>query len=493
MAYNTKTSVRKATARTAFVKKRISKARSKAKFTGFLYLLATIALTALTCLSLVSLTVNVESGTYQVGLGVLTFINEFDALKAGEKSADWIVLFAIYGVLLLVLLINVIRSFSKLGWLFKKKASRLYGVNRNAYAMDDLGKIFSCSFTAVIIFHFAYIIIPTVEMQFELFAFVALGLGALVHFLCGMLGGKVSLFSSQNNLFVEEKREIGLFLPFVRNLFQIAAVGAILYFIAGSAMYENAYTAFMRVGNANIGKATKGVMWQEMLVIVWAAIIPALCAIILLITASMLKRALSPIEFDMEEFEAPGKNKFVVCSVFMIVFVVATYVVQMVVQPEAAFSEEFLKVFYIIAGISFAMLIVEIILRPREKKEKVETVDPDEIDSLAFAEQHVGLPVAQPEVPMSAEGKRRLEKYRQSYASDMYFSNFQLPDRGAKKEAKAQKKAEARQNKRRDEVTTKGYIYSKYKAAGARVTEAIEAVEAFERKKNPKKAKKRRK
>ena len=63
----------------------------------------------------------------------------------------------------------------------------------------------------------------------------------------------------------------------------------------------------------------------------------------------------------------------------------------------------------------------------------------------------------------------------------------------AKKEAKAQKKADAIQSKRRDEVSTKGYIYSKYKAAGARVTEAIKAVEEFERKRNPKKSKKRNK
>ena len=489
MAHNTKTNVRVTTARATFVKKRISKARKKAKFTGLLYLLATIALTALTCLSLVSLTVNVESGTYNVSLGILTFINEFGAWKAGEKGAEWTVLFAIYGVLLLILVVNVFRSFGKLNWLFKKKASRLYGVNRNAYAMDDLGKIFSCSFAAVIAFHFAYIIIPTVEVQFQLFAYVALGLGVFVHFLCGMMGGKVSLFSSQNNLFVEEKRQRGLFLPFVRNLFQIAAVGAILYFIAGSNMYDNAYAAFMRVGNNNIAKAAEGVVWQEAMVTVWAAVIPALCAIVLLITAAMLKRALSSIEFDMEEFEAPGKNKFITCSVFMILFVGAFYAVQLLIQKEAEVPVEFVNVLLIVAGIAFAMIIVEIILRPREKKEKVVVVDPDEIDSLAFAEQHVGLPVAQ-SAPMSAQASKRLEKYRASYASDLYFANFELPDKGAKKQEKVQKKAEAKQSKRRDEVTTKGYIYAKYKTAGARATEAMRKVEEFENKRNPKLRKK---
>lgn len=478
---NTKSGARRTTDRTAFVRKRISKARKRAKFTGFLYFLGVIALTALTCLSLVSLAVEASSGSFNASLGVMTIVGEFNAIKAREKSMEWIVVFAIYAALLLVLLINVIRALSKLGWLFKKKASRLYGVNRNAYAMDDLGNIFASSFVAVALFHFVYMVMPSVTVTFELFAIVALGVGVGVHLVCGLLGGKVSVFSTAGELFVEEKRTRGLLLPFVRNLFQMAAAGAIIYIFATAPLFEKLYEAFMAVGQNNVSKVAEGVMWQEIAVVAWAAVLPALCAVMLIIAFAMLKRAISSTEFDMEEFETPGKNKMIVCSVFMLLFVGAFYAVQAFVQKEATFAPEFLQIFYIVAGISAALILLEVIFRPHGKSARAIKREEDELDPVAFAERHI----CQPEEEKATLGVRDT-----SYASDLYFSNFEVKNRKVKKATKAQKKTAKKLGKRADEVTAQSYIYSKYQTAGAKAQEVMGAVHKFESKKSPKKAKK---
>jgi hypothetical protein len=416
-------------------------------------------------------------------VGVLTVIENFEALKAGEMSGEWIILFSVYAVLILFLIINVLRSLGKLKWLYKKKASRLYGVNRNAYAMDDLGGIFSGSFAEVIAFHFAYIMIPTVTVEFNMFALIALSLGVAIHFICGMSAGKVSLFSTKGETFVEEKRESGMFLPFIRNLFQIAAVGGILYYIMQSNMFKNAFTAFMNVGNANISKASEGVQWQQIAVTVWAAILPVICAIILLVTAAMLWRAMSGVEFDIEGPEAPGKKKFFGCSIAMVLAVAAFYGVQAFVQPEAAIPQTFLTQILYIGGIALAMVLIELILRPRVKDEE----DPDEIDTAAYAAKYVSntqvvyVPVQQ------ANGAVQTAVAANAYSYGSYFDGVQPK----KKISKKQKKAERKLQKERDEVTTDNYIYGQYKAAGAKAEAEMRKVEEYRAKINPKNKKRK--
>lgn len=471
--------VNNAANRASFVKKRIAKARSRARNTGFWYLIATIALFVLTCLSLVTLTYNTIGGSETTQIGVMTFVGGVEAFKAGQKSGEWVILFAIYGVLILILLINVLRTLGKLKWLFTKKASRLYGVNRNAYAMDDLGRIFSGSFASIIAFHFAYIMIPTVSVQFNMFAYVAFGVGIFFHFACGISAGKVSLFSTNGNTFAEEKREVGLFLPFVRNIFQIAAVAGILFILTQSNIFSSAFTAFMNVGNANISKAGVGVFWQELLVALWAAIIPLLCAILLLITAIMLWRALDGVEFDVEGPDAPGKKKFLVSSIVMVLVVAAIYLVQMYVQKEAALPQDFLTKILYIGGIALAMVLIELIFRSRVKKEVV--VDGDEVDITVYATKY-----GPQYVPVQTANGVQMCAVENTYDYGSYFDGVQ-----ANPTTKKQKKADRKALKEKDEIETDRYIYGQYKAAGDKAAEQMRKVEEYRAKTNPKNKKRK--
>lgn len=356
----------------AYIKSRISKAQGKAKAVGFLYLLGLVAIVALACLSLVTYKVSddVAALTFSVPK-LIEVVKKVISEKALNLPNYELIGLAIYAALLVVLLINLIRAFVKLGWLFKKKASRLYGVNRNIYAMDDLGKIFSSSFAWIITAHVVLMLLYNIN-GIQTMAYAFLGAGLFVHFVCGLAGGKVSLFSTEEGSIVEMKREVGRFTPFVRNLLQLAAVAAILYFVVDAAWFTEVGKAYKNVGELHITKANQDVIWQVALVYVWAAIIPAICVIVMLFALGMLRHATGTREFDMEGPETPGRKKFLAYSIFTVLFAVGLFAVQKFVQPEAALVKEFMDSVWIVAGIALAMAIIEIILVncPKTKEEK---------------------------------------------------------------------------------------------------------------------------
>ena len=206
------------------MKHRIFKAQGKAKAIGFFYLLATLAITALACFPLLA----IEGAQ----LGVMEFWKPFLELSSGFAGKEIVLAVAVlYALMLLILLINVIRCLCKLSWLFKKKASKLYGFNRNMYAMDDMGKIFAASFKAIVILHMLIVFIVGGAMQFTLFGYIVLGVGVFFHFVCGIASENVSLFTTENGI-TEESRKVGNVAPFIRNLLQIAAVAGMVYFFS---------------------------------------------------------------------------------------------------------------------------------------------------------------------------------------------------------------------------------------------------------------------
>lgn len=369
MVYNTRTNAM--SQRYAQVKQRISKAKGKAKRIGLLYLLATLVLTALTALALVTVSIDGK----EVSLGVTGFLADLDALKAGNVSKKWMIAFIVYGVLMLVLVINVIRLFIKLGWLFKRKASRLYGVNRNMYAMDDMGKIFSGSFSSIIVLHTVLFLLFDVKL--ELFAWAALAVGLFFHFACGIPSGNVSLFSTHDGVLVEEKREFGNFSPFVRNVFQLVAAAALVFVLVKTDVVTQLYNVFTSVRGANAAKAAEGVFWQELLVMAWSLVIPAMFALAVLLIGGMITYATGPKEFDLEGAAAPGRKKYLLYSILLTLVSAAIFAVQKWVQPEAAMTQELINSVFIIGGIALAMVIVELCLVkcPKEETENLDDVD----------------------------------------------------------------------------------------------------------------------
>ena len=345
----------------AKMKRRIAKAQGRAKFVGFLYLLATLALTALACLPLLTF----NDAAVSTELGVMNFWKVFTNLSGGLAGKELTLVVAVlYGLMVLVLAINVLKSFGKLGWLFKKKASRLYGFNRNAYAMDDMGKIFSSTLATIIISHFLIALIVA-NVQVEKLAYLVLAGGFFVHFFCGLLGGKVSLFDSDNGL-EEQKREVGRFAPLFRNVLQIAATAGVVYFLFQCSVVRTTIDAVLADGVGSLLGNYKDLIFPV------AQIALAFWAIL------MVAYATGTTEFDMEGAETAGRKNYLLLSVLVLVTAGGAFAYFKFLENVAVANEVLF-----IAGIALVMVILELCLikYPREKAQKVLT---DEVDANTY-------------------------------------------------------------------------------------------------------------
>ncbi len=346
--------------RYAYMKQRIAKTQGKAKAFGLLYLLATIAITALACLPLLT----IEDGTVTLVLGAASFWTVFTELGEGVVGKELnLAVAVIYGLMLLILAINLLRSLCKLGWLFKRKASRLYGFNRNMYAMDDMGRRFSSSFAATVAAHLTIaLIVETATVQ--PFAFVLLGVGVFFHFACGIPAGNVSLFDTENGV-VEQRREVGNFAPFVRNALQLVIVAAVAYFFVSVAEIRAGIDFFLAEGAMETLAGDFTVILN-----------PALHLLVWLVLVGMIYYATGTIEFDMEGAEAAGRKRFLLLAILLLLVSGGAFVYgQFFAGTEVAQNIVF------IAAVAFVAVLVELISinRPR-----VEVEDTDEVDASTY-------------------------------------------------------------------------------------------------------------
>ena len=340
--------------RYAYMKQRIGKAQRRAKAFGFLYLLATIAISAIACLPLIMF----ADETIGVELGAMQFWKVF--LKLGEAlPLKALVIAGIYGLMLLILLINLLRSIFKLGWLFKRKASRTYGFNRNMYAMDDMGKRFSGSFATIVVAH-VMILLLVKEGTIDFMAFVLLGIGLFFHFVCGIPAGNVSFFDTDNGV-TECKRTVGNFSPFVRNLFQIAIVSALVFLLLNFLPLRSMLKLLL---------AENGI--AELTADLNALIFAAIELVMVLLLIGLIRYAFSPIEFDPEGADAPGRKRFLGLSVLLLLcaggmFAYAQFVLQTAVDQELI----------LIAVVAFVAVIIELVLVgcPKLGTENLDDVD----------------------------------------------------------------------------------------------------------------------
>ena len=132
------------TKRGAFIRTRINKTRRRAALVGMLYLVAIAAVSILGSRAMFS-------SVYD-NMGLKQFWRPFVAMDFG--SSFGIMRFAtsvLYALMLVVLLVNGLKALSHVKYLFKKKVSRIYGLNSNIGAMETLGDLFSSSFTCVVV------------------------------------------------------------------------------------------------------------------------------------------------------------------------------------------------------------------------------------------------------------------------------------------------------------------------------------------------------
>ena len=326
--------------RYAMMKRRISKMQRRAKGLGLLYLLGTVALAALTVLALVM---------GQFWNPILALFTAEDLMVALGENAPAVFGAVVNALLVLAMVVNVVKSLTKLGWLFKKKASRAHGFNRNMYAMDDMGKIFARTFSGIIVARFVVGMLAG-GMVLEPTSYLMVGAGLVIYVFCGLLAGNVSVFSTENGL-VEEKREIGNFVPFVRTLVQVAVAGVLLVLTMGFAPAFSAAVT-MLVVDMNAFLADPMMIANVILVV----------AVVL--NCFMVRRALNNVEFDPEGPEARGKGMFLFLSVVGLLVAVAAYFLGK--QPTLT-----------IAAVALVSVVFEActVKCPKEPKENLDEID----------------------------------------------------------------------------------------------------------------------
>ena len=350
----------------AYMKRRIRKAQRRAKILGLLYLLATIAITAIACLPLISFT----DDTISVKLGVMEFWKGIGGVGSAKQIKN-LVIAVIYGLMLLILLINLLRSIFKLGWLFKRKASRTYGFNRNVYAMDDMGKRFSGSFATIVVAH-VLILLLAKEGAIDFLAFVLLGIGVFFHFVCGIPAGNVSFFDTENG--VEEcRRTVGSFSPFVRNLFQLAIVSVLVLLLLNFLdLRSTLKLLFAENGIAQLTADLNGLIFA------------AIELVMVLLLIGLIRYALSPIEFDPEGSEASGRKRFLWLSVLLLfcaggMFAYARFLLQIAVEQNVI----------LIAVVALVAVMIELLL---VSCPHLETENLDEVDAGTYLTENYNKP-----------------------------------------------------------------------------------------------------
>lgn len=344
-----------------YLKQRIAKTHGRVKFVGIMYLLATLAVSVLACLPLL------KTNAGLAVLGAADFWKVFQNLSenAFDTAAERVLIFnsVLYGIMLFGLLINVLRSFSKLKWLFKKKGSKTYNFNRNAYAMEDLGKLFSGSFALILIIHtIVYVVCGTMDVQIMLY--VLLGVALFVHFFCGLIGAKTSYFDTdQYGGLYEKRRAVGRIAPFIRNVLQLVATFAMLYFYLGvnnihtliePLMQENAWANFIEPNLTAFAAVA-----LQILTLLWLMV--------------LLKHATATTEFSPEGTEAMGMKNFRIFSFFTLLTAGGAFVCRymfgeaffekIVVYPVLVIEKSLQYDLLILAGIAFVMFVIEVVMR----------------------------------------------------------------------------------------------------------------------------------
>ena len=335
----------------AELKTRVARTRSRAQFVGIIYFISIILLATTAFLPFF----DVEKQQH-APVGVLAALKVFEpanlqALKTWAGMLTFINAL-LYLTMLLVVVINVVRASAKLGWLFKKKASYTYGFNRNAYAMDKLADIFTGSFATFVTWNLLIYLVAG-NATIGMFGFVGLGAGVAIHFLAGIAGGKVTLFTIDDNI-EEEPRPFGLFVYFVRNLLQIAVVAAVLFFFVPNATFGAALPNM-------VSSAVNGDIAALIDIPVLVEFVAWLCIFVL------IRHAVAETEFNRDCIDGTGMKNFRVFAFFTALAIGAIIALPMVgMAPEAELNMELVYA----AAAAFVGFLVDCIIKSREPKEK---------------------------------------------------------------------------------------------------------------------------
>ncbi len=333
------------------LKKAVTGNRARAKFVGFILLLAVVGFAVATAL------LPMLKGT-AVTLTVTKFWEGFQkmSLKTSEGLTKLVVT-GLYGLMLLGLIVNVFRALGKLKMLNKKKGTKEDGFNHSAYAMNDMGKIFSGSFLVTIT---AYFLIYLASEGVSVNGFwlpIVLGAGVIIRLFTGVIGGKIKYFDFEGEELVEQKREVGRVAPFFRNLLQLAGVFSMMYFLLcaneqAPILSQLITTEFVSVLTDSVGTA----------IVTIAQVVAVLCVF------ALAKHATGIAEYGIDGARGSGMKTYRVFALFTFLATATAIVCKFVLLEQTRLDVNLT----VVAAIALFGFVVEIVMRklPREFAEK---------------------------------------------------------------------------------------------------------------------------
>ncbi|MBQ9729249.1 MAG: hypothetical protein IJV80_00355 [Clostridia bacterium] len=356
----------------------LGKNRRKAEFVGVLYFLGTLILGAACFFPLVY-------GGVTGSMWVANFWKGFLDVKyfSGELLYTLSVLVptVLYSLLLLVAVINLIRSFCKLHRLYRKKPSEKSGYNRNEDTMQKMGKVFSCTFFMIIFVAFLLKILS--GAQYTGLFYIALLVGFIIHFWGGIVGAKTSLFVNVKNP-IKCERKYGRFAPFMRNLAQFLFVSVILHFFAEVSLLSNLYVL--------AGESYLSTLFQDLAAnkeaFILTIVFPAVQILMLVFIFAMVKHTTNTTEFHRDGVKAKGMKNFRVCA-FFVFLIAALYTFASYALGSTTWFGEAITVvptlnMVYLGVVAFAAFLLEVCMRklPNVRKNYEEPViipeEPDE-------------------------------------------------------------------------------------------------------------------
>ncbi len=332
-------------AATAAKRKKIRKAQNKLGFAGALYVLGALAMAAFACLP----TLKIDGKQ----LWVVDFWKPIVEIFKKKVDIFAIAVAALYGILVLIAVIGFFAILGKLGGFSKRSLKYVDGFDRNMDALDATAKIFTSSFAAIISIHLLiWLLQPTgVKVEVTMYAYAMLAAGLVVHFLAGLIGGKVSYFRRERDgSFTEEPREWSLALYFFRNLVQIAAVAGICWFFVPNATIGDTVSKLIAKQNPFAGDLVK-------------TLVPfALQVLILLCVFVLIRHAVGATEYNLDGTFGKGMKNYCVFSFFVFLLAGGLFATQLIWKVKPV-----VNAYAIVAGIAFVAFLFDCIFRSREK------------------------------------------------------------------------------------------------------------------------------
>ena len=239
-------------------------------------------------------------------LPVLTFYLPVWEIVSGKRA--WTVqavldcaVIAVYALTLLIIAVSLLYCLSKVNWLFKRRASYVNGFNRNMYAMDAMAKCYSLSLITTVLCLFLVVLASNgTAANVNMYGYAVLGAGIGVHFVGGIIGGNVTLFTMGKRI-QEEDRPNGLGMHLIRNVLQIGAAAWTAYLLMGQ---NRLYTAATSVLGIPFGAASVSSFD-------WMSLLPAAVELVAWVgLALMIVYACSAKEYNREGMCAFGIQRF---------------------------------------------------------------------------------------------------------------------------------------------------------------------------------------